>query len=122
MKIKLYTALAIAAMAASMTSCGDAYWEEGHPQGNTYAFPKPAYTVNIAEGAEVPTSFDVIMTRNNSGAEATITVDAVFSNPAISGPSTVTFAAGSNTGGYTISVDPNVPGGSTFTATLKLAD
>lgn len=122
MNIKSYAVMVLAAMAASMTSCNDEYWDQDYPDGATYAFPKPVYTVNVAEGTEIPASYEIIMTRNNSGAEVSVPVEAKFSDPALSGAQSVTFAAGSNTAVYTINVDPAIPGGASFSVSLKLAD
>lgn len=122
MKTKLYTALAVALLGISATSCSDGgYWDEASFGKATYAFPKPVYTVTVPEGQKVPASFEVVMTRNNSGAEATVPVVATFSNPLLSGASEVTFAAGSNTAVYTINVADNITGG-TSDVTIKIAN
>lgn len=123
MKTKLYTALAVALLGISATSCSDGgYWDEASFGKATYAFPKPVYTVTMLEGQELPEAFEVVMTRNNSGAEATVPVQATFSDAALSGDATVTFAAGSNTSVYKIKVGSTIAGGSTFKVNLKLAD
>lgn len=119
MKFKISSFAALLAGVALISSCSEGqYWDE--PADNAiYAFPKPAATINIKAG-ETLEPFDVIITRNNAGAEETISIYSYFNDDeAFSAPSSVTFAAGQTSTVCTININTAVMAiGVAYTAQL----
>lgn len=122
MKIyKSMKSMALLAIAIMFAGCNaDGYWDKTPEVSEVkYTFDQKESTYSVA-GTETLTEIVVPMTRNTKMGTSTVTVNAKFSDPALSGPSEVTFADGSNTAIYTIAVG-NIQVGVAYKATLTIA-
>lgn len=96
------TLLAIMVMFAGCST--DGYWDEAPITGEEkYSFNQKEQTYSVA-GTETLTEIKVPMTRSTMSGSSTLPVNSKFSHDVFSGPSEVTFADGSNTAFYTITV------------------
>lgn len=121
MKLHKIAASLFVLAAVAFSSCSEGqYWEEPGDTGSYCAFPKPATTLSIPAADTMPTSYDVTVTRNNAGAEASFPITFKSSSPLLSGPSSVTFAPGQTQATYTISIASGAKAGVTYSATLEI--
>ena len=124
MKLNKITTYAAVLAAMSMVSCTEGkYWEEASNPGEVYAFAKPAETVSLLDSETIPSSYDVVVSRNNAGASVTIPVKftaSAGSESVLSGPSEVTFESGSSSAVYTINIADGAKAGVNYGATLLL--
>lgn len=125
MKLNKITVYAAAFVAVALASCTEGkYWDGVSNPGDVYAFAKPAETVNIPASENIPSSYDVIISRNNSGAATSVPVTftpAKGSESVLSGASEVAFEAGSNSAVYTINIASGAKAGVNYSATIQLA-
>lgn len=118
MKILKHTLLAVAAV-SMLTACNDdGYWSQYNTPEEYYAFPND-YVETSFDGSNVPATYDVVVLRSEAGDEVTVPVSAVFSDNAISGPSSITFAKGSREAIYSISINSSIAPGE-YEAQLEL--
>lgn len=92
-------------LAIMLTGCStDGYWDKAPTDSEVkYSFDQGTQTYSVS-GTETFNEIKVPMTRTTTIGTSTIAINAEFSHAALSGPSEVTFADGSNTAVYTISV------------------
>lgn len=91
----------------TMASCSEGkYWDEVSPTVDAYGFAKTAETVIIPAADDFPTSYTIQVRRSSAGPEVTIPVQNTANNDFMSGPESVTFAAGSMVADYTITIAP----------------
>ena len=122
MKINKITAYLGAMAAFAFASCSEGqYWDGPSQEPQVYAFEKPAETVSIPADAQIPSSYDVTVSRGNNSGEVTIPVDFKSSSPLMTGPAEVKFAAGSNTATYTINIADGIKAGIDYRVQLSLA-
>ena len=129
--MKRYTSFftAIALVAGMMTSCSDdGYWDKastqdlGMTEGAAYTFNTTTlnyvyYPADETEGMEIP----ITITRSDASGEFTLPIAATFSDEEmLSGPTSVTFPAGSNQADYTIKVNKEVEIGQSVSARLLI--
>ena len=118
---KILTSLSAVAL-FGMASCSEGqYWEEVQNPTEIYAFAKPSETVVISSSEEMPSVYNIIISRNVAGGEETIPVSFSTDWTELSAPSSVTFPAGSYTAEFPISIADNTIVGEEYTATLKIA-
>lgn len=106
--MKIYKYLMAAAVIASIgtTSCKEGqYWDEMANPGEVYSFAKPNVLIQLSSTDEVPSSYDVTVSRNIAGPAVTIPVAFGANSTVLTGPENVTFAEGEYTATYTISID-----------------
>lgn len=125
MKLNKITAYTAAFAALALASCTEGkYWDEASNPGEVYAFSKPAETVSVPASEEIPSSYEVVVSRNGSGAAVSVPVKftaAQGSENVLSGASEVNFEAGSNSAVYTINIAPGAKAGVNYAASLQLA-
>ena len=120
-----------AGVALAMTSCGEGqYWDEASNPAEVYAFPKPAETMSVPADGVAPSTYEITVMRNTSG--AAVTVPVIFSEVnssgqevsvgLLSGADEVTFPAGSNKAVYTINIADGLSAGTTYYAKISLED
>ncbi|MBD5345724.1 MAG: hypothetical protein HDR92_01155 [Bacteroides sp.] len=121
MKLHKIAASLFVLAAVAFSSCSEGqYWDEPGDKGSYCAFPKAATTLSIPAADTMPTSYDVLVTRSNAGAEASYPITFKSSSPLLTGPSSVTFAAGQTQATYTISIGSGAKAGITYSATLEI--
>lgn len=121
MKLNKITAYFAAFAALAIVSCSEGeYWTEASNPGEVYAFEKPAETISIPASDAIPTSYSVTVSRNTNSGESTVPVDFKSNSPLITGPSSVTFANGSYSAEYVISIAPEAKAGINYSANLTL--
>lgn len=115
-------ALSFATLAAMVfASCESGqYWDEPSDLGVVYSFPKTAATVTVPQDGSYPASFEVTVSRNNSGDRVTIPVTFESKSDVLTGPAEVTFENGCNTTVYTINISKDAMPGVSYTATLAI--
>lgn len=101
------------------------YWDEPGDFGSNPAFPKASQTIVLGPNDEVPPTMNVTLSRADASEAMTVGVEATPANDAsalvLSGPSEVSFEAGSYTAEYPISIDKtNMSLGANYTLTLQL--
>lgn len=117
-----FNILTIAAASLLMASCSEGrYWSEPEHVSNVYAFAKPAVNLSIAATEEFPTSYEVTVSRNNSGAEVTIPVTFASNTPLITGENSLTFPAGSSETKYVFHLASGMKAGVSYKAAVTLA-
>lgn len=118
---KLMKSMAMLTVATLFAGCStDGYWDKAPEVGEVkYTFDQKEVTYSVG-GTEVLTEIKVPMTRNTQSGTSTVSVTAQFSDAALSGPAEVTFADGSNTAVYTISVG-DIQVGVAYKAKLVIA-
>lgn len=122
MKLNKITAFLGALAAVAFVSCSEGqYWNEPTKVSDVYAFVKPAETLSIPADGQIPSSFEVTVSRNSNGEAATVPVTFKSSSPLLTGAGEVSFAAGSNSATYTINIADGVKAGINYKATLSLA-
>lgn len=120
-----------AGVALAMTSCGEGqYWDEASNPAEVYAFPKPTETLSVPADGVAPSTYEITVMRNTSG--AAVTVPVIFSEVnssgqevsvgLLSGADEVTFPAGSNKAVYTINIADGLSAGTTYYAKISLED
>lgn len=122
MKLNKFAAYLSVLAAVAFSSCSEGkYWDEPSNPDTVYAFPKPAATIALS-GSESLSSYELPISRNNTGSEQTIDVTAKSSDPSvISAPSTVTFANGAAVANYVLSINSDkMEIGKSYTVTLTL--
>ncbi len=122
MKFNILVAAVATFVAAGFASCSDGdYWDGPTDTGTYYAFPKPAATVSLA-GSESMSEYSVPVTRNNTGAQETLTIAPVVSDPEVlSVPTSVTFPAGQTTADLVININESkIVIGQTYTVKITL--
>ena len=113
------SSFAIFALAA-LASCSEGqYWEEP-TLSQAYAFAKPVETVTVGASESFPSSFEITVSRVVAGGEETIPVTLETNTSLLTGPASVTFAAGEHTATYTLSAATGMGAGPQYTATLTL--
>ena len=103
---KSFFSMALVAITALFAGCStDGYWDKyDASQDAKYSFDKKALSVSFTP-SDVLNEINVTVTRTNSSEAATLPVTADFGGAEeLSGPSEITFAAGSQTANYTIQV------------------
>ncbi len=112
--------MALLAVVILFAGCStDGYWDNAPAVTETkYSFDQQEATYAVA-GTETLTEINVPMTRNTKSGTSTVAVKATFSDAALSGPSEVTFADGSNTAIYKVSVG-DIKVGVSYSATLAI--
>lgn len=121
MKINIIKASFAALATLALASCSEGqYWESPSNPGEVYAFDKPAQTISIPADQEIPSSYEVTVSRSTNGGEVTVPVELKTSSPLLSGAADVTFAAGSYTSTYTINIAAGAKAGVNYTAQINL--
>ncbi len=121
MKLNIFKSTLFLLAAATLGSCSEGkYWEEPSNPGSVYAFAKPAETVSIPAEDAFPSSIDVTISRSNAAGEVSVPVTFKSNSPLITGPESVTFANGSLTATYPISLADGLFAGINYTAELAL--
>lgn len=103
---KSFFSMALVAITALFAGCStDGYWDKyDASQDAKYSFDKKALSVSFTP-SDVLNEINVTVTRTNSSEASTLPVTADFGGAEeLSGPSEITFAAGSQTANYTIQV------------------
>lgn len=123
--MRLYQSILSAVLlviAATLTGCStDGYWDEAPmPNQVEYSFSQKEQTYSVA-GTETLTEIQVPLTRSTTSGTSTLSVTAEFSHNVLSGPSEVSFADGSNTAVYTISVG-DITVGVSYEVKLSIAE
>lgn len=105
--------------AVALTSCSEGqYWDGPENAGEVYGFMKPAETISVPADGTMPSTITVSLSRNNAGPEATVAVKC--SSHTLTGPSTVTFPAGSASVDYVLTVPEGLKPGKTYTDTVSV--
>lgn len=104
-----------------LASCSEGqYWTEPDNLGEVVVFAKPAVQVSVDPSETAPTSYTVTVNRSNSNGELTVPVTLTTADSdVLSGPSSVTFANGSYSADYVISIGTITPG-VTYSASLAV--
>lgn len=115
-------ALSLTAMAAmALASCQPGqYWDEVSNPDTVYAFDKSQVTLSYVPSDEIPSTYTVQVTRSAAGPAATLEVEFETKSPLLSGPETVTFADGSMTADYVVSIEEGIQIGTKHSATITL--
>lgn len=123
MKFKNIALSVLSLSMLALTSCSEGkYWDSPKSYGEAYAFAKPSLTVEIPADDEMPTVYNVPVTRADASQEATIEVTFSTTSDCLSGPSTITFEKGSLKADYPISINTSlVEAGFDYAATVTLA-
>lgn len=122
MKLNKLTVFLGSLAAVAFVSCSEGkYWNEPSTVSEVYAFAKPSETLSIPADSQIPTSFDVTISRNTTAGDATVPVEFKSNSPLLTGPSQISFASGSSSATYTISIANGVKAGLDYQATLSLA-
>lgn len=108
--------LAITAFLAACSS--DGYWDKAPETEGKYSFDQASQNYSVSANEEF-NEVTVRLTRTHSVGDETLPIVAEFSDEALSGASSVTFANGSNTAEYVISVG-ELEIGVPYTATLTM--
>ena len=122
MKFKNIALSALSLTMLALTSCSEGkYWDGPKSYGEAYAFAKPSLTVEIPADDDMPSVYNVTVSRADASTEATIDVTFETKTDCLSGPSTVTFEKGKLTAEYPISIDASlIEPGFDYAATIKL--
>lgn len=116
-------ALAAGALVAFASCSEGQYWNEPADKGQVVAFTKPAGSITLQPTETAPSSYTVTLSRSiNAGdlnVPVTLAVDSAYID-VLTGPASVTFANGSYTADYTISIGDIEPG-NTYKAVLSVA-
>lgn len=119
MKLTNITASFAMLAAVALTSCSEGqYWDGPENAGEVYGFMKPAETISVPADGTMPSTITVSLSRNNAGPEATVAVKC--SSHTLTGPSTVTFPAGSASVDYVLTVPEGLGPGKTYTDTVSV--
>lgn len=114
--------MALAAVAVlGLVSCSEGqYWNEPADKGDIVAFAKPAATISLQPSESAPESYTVTVSRSDNRGELQVPVTLTTKYPdVLSGPESVTFANGSFTADYVISIGDVEPGVA-YSATLAV--
>jgi len=123
MNIKNIALSALSLSLLALTSCSEGkYWDSPESYGvDSYAFAKPALTVEVPAEEDMPTVYNVPVSRSEAGEEVTVDVKFTTKTECLSGPSTVTFKKGELIAEYPISIDPTlIDDGFSYGATIAL--
>lgn len=117
---KSIISMTLLVLAVMLTGCStDGYWDKAPTDSEVkYSFDQGTQTYSVS-GTETFNEIKVPMTRTTTTGESTIVINAEFSHDALSGPSEVIFADGSNTAIYTISVG-DIQAGVAYKASLSI--
>lgn len=117
---KSIISMALLVIAIMLAGCStDGYWDKAPTDSEVkYSFDQGTQTYSVA-GTETLSEIKVPMTRTTTIGASTVSIKAEFSHAALSGPSEVTFADGSNTAIYTLSVG-DIQVGVAYKATLSI--
>lgn len=109
--LKSYVALAAGALVA-LSSCSEGqYWNEPSDKGQVIAFPKPTASIQLQPTQSAPDSYTVTISRTDNRGALDVQIVNKSSNPdVLTGPSSVSFADGSYTADYVISIGDIEPG------------
>ena len=123
--MKLYQSIlstVLLAILATFAGCStDGYWDEAPITSQVeYSFDQKEQSYSVA-GTETLTEIQVLLTRSTKSGASTLSVTAEFSHNVLSGPSEVSFADGSNTAFYTISVG-DITVGINYEVNLSIAE
>lgn len=121
MKLNTFKSTFLILSGLALGACSEGqYWDEPSNPGKVFAFEKPAETISIPANDDFPSTIDVVVSRNSNEGEATVPVTFTSSDDLITGPASVTFANGSYTATYTISLADGLFAGVNYTASIDL--
>lgn len=121
MKLNIFKSTLLILSGLALGACSEGkYWDEPSNPGKVFAFEKPAETISVAANDEFPSTIDIVISRNTDAGEVTVPVTFTSNDDLITGPASVTFANGSYTATYTVSLADGLFAGVNYTANIVL--